>query len=111
MIAEMCKPGEATEDTIGFDAIAETDPQGHFFQSAQTMARYQTEFYEPLVGDWSNFCTWTENGSKTASDRALSMWKEIVANQNPIPLDSDRVGNLQDFIAKRTAEGGAPPLS
>lgn len=111
MVAEMCRQGEATEDAIGFDAIAETDPQGHFFQSAQTMARYQTEFYEPLVGDWSNFGTWTENGSKTASERAMGIWKEIVSNETPVPIDSDRVGALHDFIAKRTQEGGAPPVS
>ncbi|MEM7691119.1 MAG: trimethylamine methyltransferase family protein, partial [Pseudomonadota bacterium] len=34
---------------IGFDALTEVDPGGHFFATAHTMDRYQTAFYEPLV--------------------------------------------------------------
>jgi trimethylamine--corrinoid protein Co-methyltransferase len=32
------------------DALREVQPGGHFFGAAHTMARYQTAFYEPLVG-------------------------------------------------------------
>ena len=44
-------------------------PDGHFFENTQTMERYNTEFYEPLVHDNANFGTWTERGAQYASTR------------------------------------------
>lgn len=38
-----------TDTEIGVDAIEETQPSGHFFASAQPMARFQTEFYAPRL--------------------------------------------------------------
>ncbi|MEM9349029.1 MAG: trimethylamine methyltransferase family protein [Pseudomonadota bacterium] len=109
-VADLCAPTEATEDAIGFDAIAEVAPQGHFFASTQTMARYTTEFYEPVIADWSNFGTWEENGSQTAHERATAKWQAILEEPGP-PVDTTRLGALNDFIEKRSAEGGAPPVS
>ncbi|MEM6277268.1 MAG: trimethylamine methyltransferase family protein [Pseudomonadota bacterium] len=109
-VADLCTPTEATADAIGFDAIKEVAPQGHFFAAAQTMARYTTEFYEPVISDWSNFGTWEEKGALTAHDRATTKWQEILRQPSP-PVNPDRLGALTDFIAKRSAEGGAPPVS
>ncbi len=69
-VAELCAATPADADAIGFDAIAEVQPGGHFFATTQTMARYRSAFYEPLVADLSNFGNWTEAGSKTATERA-----------------------------------------
>ena len=109
-VADLCTATEVTEDAIGFDAISEVEPQGHFFAATQTMARYTSEFYEPVIADWSNFGSWTENGSKTADERATEKWQEILREPGP-PVDPGRLGDLDDFIAKRSAEGGAPPVS
>ncbi len=112
MIAELCAGAEAGEDEIGLhNAIAEVEPQGHFFASSQTMARYSTEFYEPIVHDYANFGTWEERGSIDTNHRATTVWKDIVADKAQPGLDTTRLGDLKDFIAKRTAEGGAPPES
>ena len=111
MVAELCVETPCGADEIGFDAIAEVAPGGHFFATAQTMARYQTEFYEPIVADWSNFGTWTERGALDASTRATGIWKRIVAEDWRAPLDPGRMEAVRDYIARRTAEGGAPPES
>lgn len=111
MVAELCAGAQAGPDEIGFEALSEVDPSGHFFATTQTMARYSTEFYEPVVHDYANFGTWTERGAKDASTRATEVWKGILAADARPDVDSDRVGQLQAFIAKRTAEGGAPPES
>ena len=111
MVAEMCVETPCGADEIGFDAIAEVVPGGHFFAAAQTMARYQTEFYEPLVADWSNFGTWTERGALDANTRATGIWKRIVAEDWRAPIDPGRLEAVTDYIARRTAEGGAPPES
>lgn len=111
MVAELCTEAQAGDAEIGLDAIEEVQPGGHFFAAAQTMARYQTEFYEPLVADWSNIGTWTERGARDASTRATDIWKSIVEKGPGISVDDTARGRLQDFIARRTAEGGAPPES
>jgi len=112
MVAELCAGRQAGTDEIGFDnALSHVDPSGHFFAAPQTMERYNTEFYEPIVHDYANFGTWTDRGARDASARATDVWKQIVAADNRPDVDSDRVDALQAFIAKRTAEGGAPPES
>ena len=112
MVAELCAGKQAGVDDIGFEsALSRVDPSGHFFASPQTMERYTTEFYEPIVHDYANFGTWTERGSKDASVRATKVWQEIVNKDTAVKVDGDKVAALQDFIAKRTAQGGAPPES
>ena len=75
------------------------------------MERYNTAFYEPHVHDYANFGTWTERGAVDANNRATAVWRGILDNFEAPGQDSDRIGALQDFIARRTAEGGAPPES
>jgi trimethylamine--corrinoid protein Co-methyltransferase len=110
-IAELCTKTPADADSIGFDAIAEVMPGGHFFATAQTMARYRDAFYPPLVADLSNFGNWTEAGSKTATERAQGVWRKILAEYQP-PARGDEIGALlEPYIERRTKEGGAPPVS
>ena len=112
MVAELCAGAAAGADEIGYDtALSAVAPQGHFFDAAQTMARYATEFYAPHVHDYANFGTWTERGALDANARATAVWKEIVARPAPIPVDPTCHGALKDFIARRTEAGGAPPES
>ena len=110
-IAELCiaVPGDA--DSIGFDAIAEVQPGGHFFAAQHTMARYRTAFYEPLVADLSNFGAWSEAGARTATERANDIWKRRLA-EFEAPASAAACGEALDgFIARRTAQGGAEPVS
>ena len=91
--------------------MAEVPPSGHFFAAAQTMARYQTEFYEPVVHDYANFGTWEERGAEDANTRATKIWRDILADPKGPLVDPDRVQAMKDDIAKRTEAGGAPPES
>lgn len=109
-IAETMLPVEATEEAIGYDAIAEVAPGGHFFAAKQTMERYSTQFYEPLISDWSNYGQWSEAGSIRTTERANKMWKETLKNFTPPPMPPERREELDDFVARRTGEGGAPIL-
>ncbi|MEL6640419.1 MAG: trimethylamine methyltransferase family protein [Pseudomonadota bacterium] len=112
MIAELCAGAQAGTDEIGLEnAISQVEPQGHFFAAPQTMDRYNTEFYQPIVHDYANFGTWTERGAIDANQRATAVWQGIVDAKKQVQFDQTRLGHLQDFIAKRTAAGGAPPES
>ncbi|MDH6232281.1 trimethylamine--corrinoid protein Co-methyltransferase [Mesorhizobium soli] len=109
--AELCAPTPGDADAIGLDAIAEVQPGGHFFSAQHTMERYRTAFYEPLVADLSNFGTWTENGSRTATERANGVWKRVLADFQPPPSATACTEVLDEFIARRTRQGGAMPVS
>ena len=112
MIAELCAGAQAGADEIGFDtALSAVDPGGHFFAASQTMERYTTAFYPPVIHDYANFGTWTERGAQDASTRATQVWKDILAADVRPAIDPDRAAALDEFIARRTAEGGAAPES
>ena len=111
MLAEIFQPLRVDDAEIGLAAIAETSPGGHFFGSAHTLERYRTAFYEPLVSDWSNFGQWTEAGARDATQRASEVCKRILAEYEPPALDGAIAAELDDFVARRTAAGGAPPES
>ena len=107
MMSEVLTPLEVSEDTIGLDAIREVGPGGHFFGAAHTLARYETAFYAPLLSDWRNFETWQEAGGETATQRANRFYKAVLADFTPPPLDPAIREAVDDFVARRTAEGGA----
>lgn len=109
--AEIFQPLDASEPELAFDAIAEVEPGGHFFAAAHTMERYTTAFYSPIVSDWRNFGQWTEDGSKTATERAWKIAKDAIAAFEAPAFDPGMKDAITAFIAKRTEEGGAMPVS
>ena len=111
MFAEVFQPVSATTDDLGMSAVAEVGPGGHFFGCAHTMARYRNAFYTPLVSDWRNFGQWTDDGSKTATQRANTVWKEALRNYEQPKRDPAIVDALNDYVARRKSEGGAPPMT
>ena len=106
--AEIFEPLASSDADLAYDAIAAVEPGSHFFGCEHTMERYQTAFYEPLVSDWSNFGQWSDNGSLTATQRANGIWKQILQDFEAPALDQARTEELQAFIERRSAEGGAP---
>lgn len=111
MFAELFAPTPVSEDDMGMAAMAAVGPGGHYFAAEHTMSRYRTAFYAPLISDWSNFGRWQETGSLTATERATRMWKNVLADFAPPRRDAARIEALDDFIARREREGGAPPES
>lgn len=102
------KPLPVTDDDIAVDAIAAVGPRSHFFGAEHTQARYETAFYSPFLSDWRNFETWTEAGSIETPKRANAIWKQILAEFEPPPLDPAIEEELREFVKRRKREGGAP---
>ena len=111
MVAELCTQTACAESDIALDALAEVAPGGHFFGAAHTMERYQTAFYEPLIGDLSNFGTWQENGAVETTARATEKWQSILADSPGPDVDGEALARLQAYIRRKTDAGGAPPES
>jgi trimethylamine--corrinoid protein Co-methyltransferase len=111
MFAEVFLPLEFSDEALGLDAIREVGPAGHFFAAAQTMARYRTAFYQPLVSDWSNFGLWVEKGSKDAARRAHEIAERTLREFEPPVIGPAIREELQAYRDRRVREGGAAPES
>ncbi len=106
MMAELFRPIEVDEETLGLEAIREVEPGGHFFGAAHTLERYETAFYTPMLSDWRNYGTWEGDGARNATERAHRLYRKVLAEFEPPPLDPAIREELEDFVARRTREGG-----
>jgi trimethylamine--corrinoid protein Co-methyltransferase len=104
MMAEFLQPLEV--DNGAFEAIAGVGPGGHFFGSPHTLERYENAFYAPLISDWRNFENWERSGSPSAAEHAHRRWQEALTEYTEPTFDESRRDELDDFIARRKAEGG-----
>jgi trimethylamine--corrinoid protein Co-methyltransferase len=111
MFAELFQPVGAEASDMAVDAIAEVGYGGHFFACGHTMERYRTAFYTPLISDWRNYGTWSNDGAKTATERANTVYQDTLARYVAPERDPAIVEAMDDFVERRTAEGGAPPMN
>ena len=108
VFGHLSKGVDQTAAALSTDPIREVLPGGHFFETKQTMARYNTEFYEPLVADLSNYGNWKNKGAITSEERATQIWQSILNNFKPPTEAFERVGRIEDPIQKMIEIGGAP---
>jgi len=105
-------PVGTTEEDLAVDAIRDVDAmppaQRHFFGARHTQDRYTTAFYQPFLSDWRNYETWAEEGAVQTPERANALWKRILADFEPPAMDEAVREELDAFVARRRAEGGAP---
>ena len=104
MMAEVLRPIEVDEGSLGLDAIREVQPGGHFFGAAHTLERYQTAFYQPMLSDWRNYETWAEDGARSATERATAIWKDLLRSYHQPPLDPGIVEALEAYVRRRKEE-------
>ena len=80
---------EVSEETLGTDAIRQAVlGEGHFLGGAQTMAAMERDYYYPPLADRDVPRTWSEEGRKTAWQRANAQAKDILAMPGPDYLDA-----------------------
>jgi trimethylamine--corrinoid protein Co-methyltransferase len=103
-MAEVLRPLQIDDDTLGLAAIAEVLPGGHYFGAQHTLARYDTAFYQPFLSDWRNFETWREAGALDTAQRANRIWKQLLADYEPPPLDPAIKEELEAYVARRKSE-------
>jgi trimethylamine--corrinoid protein Co-methyltransferase len=108
-VAELCRETPEDDDSLGWSALADVEPGGHFFATQHTMDRYKDAFYQPLVADLCNFGAWEDAGAQTSAQRATQIWKDTLAQFEP-PADMMATRErLHPYIEKATAAGGAAP--
>ncbi len=101
------RPVGTSDDDLAVCTVAEVGPYGQFLDCAHTRERYQDAFYNPFLSDWSNYGAWSQNGALSAPERAHRLWKKLLAEYTPPPMDVAIRQELEDFVEKRKREGGA----
>ncbi|MFV2031070.1 MAG: trimethylamine methyltransferase family protein [Gammaproteobacteria bacterium] len=104
MMVQTLQPIEVNESTLALDSVREAGHGGHFFATSHTLANYTTAFYEPLVSDWSNFETWSENGGLTAYERANKIYRQRLREYEPPELDESVQSTLEAYVVERRDE-------
>ena len=111
MFAEVFQPVGAEPADLALEAVAEVGAGGHFFGCAHTMERYRSAFYAPLVSDWRNSAAgWRmaprQPPSAPAASGAGTLERYVAPARDPAVVEA-----LDAYVTRRTAEGGAPPVS
>lgn len=104
LMMKSMQPIAVNEDTIGFDAIREVGPGGHFFGSSHTLQRYETAFYNPILTDNRTYETWSEQGREDAEQRANRIWKRVLQEYEEPKLDEAVDEELRAFVDRRKRE-------
>jgi trimethylamine--corrinoid protein Co-methyltransferase len=104
---EILKPVSFSDDDLAVETIKEVAAGGHFFGTAHTLARYEKAFYRPLLSDWSNFENWRDAGSRNATERATGIWKKLLAEYTPPPLEPSVRESIAAYVERRTRERAA----
>ena len=108
MVTDFLKPLRVDVEELAIEAMREVGPGGHFFGAAHTQSRYRNAFFAPMISDWRNYESWREAGSPTAYDAAERIYKQRLEDYQQPPIEPERLEALQDFVARRKEEGGAP---
>ena len=102
------EPVATTPADLAVDAVREVGPHSHFFGIDHTQERYRTAFYQPFLSDWQNNEAWREAGAIETPQRANAIWKKILEEFEPPPIDEAILEELTAFVDRRKSEGGVP---
>ena len=104
MIAVLLKGVDLSENGQALDALREVGPGSHFLGAAHTRKNFETAFYRSNVADNNSFEQWRQDGSLDAAQRANNIWKHMLRQYEPPPLDPAVDEALVEFIGRRKSE-------
>ena len=104
LAASFVKGVDLSENGQALDAIRETGPGQHFLGSEHTLKNFETAFAVSDIANNDSYEQWSEEGSLDAAQRANIIWKKMLNDYEPPPLDEAIDEAMLDFIAKRKDE-------
>jgi trimethylamine--corrinoid protein Co-methyltransferase len=94
---------DLSENGQAMDAIREVGPGKHFLGCAHTQANFQTAFYRSPLADNNSAEQWEAEGSLDMAQRANTIWKTMLREYEPPPIDPAVDEALLDYVARRKA--------
>jgi trimethylamine--corrinoid protein Co-methyltransferase len=78
-------------------------PGKHFLGCAHTQANFETAFFRSALADNNSVEQWEAEGSQDMAQRANTIWKKMLREYEPPPIDPAVDEALLDFMARRKA--------
>jgi trimethylamine---corrinoid protein Co-methyltransferase len=103
MMHELAKGIDLSPNGQALDAIIENGPGQHFLGSAHTLANFETAFFRSTIADNNSFEQWESEGSKDSTTRASAIWKKMLADYEPPPIDEAVDEELRGWIERQKA--------
>ena len=75
-------------------------PGRAYLGTDHTMTHFKTANCDSAMADTRSYEQWTEDGSRDAQQRANALWKQMLADYQPPPIDAALDENLLAFIAE-----------
>jgi len=100
---EFAKGVDLSENGQALDALLTNDPGQHFLGHAHTLANFESAFYRSPVSDYSSFEQWESEGALDAAQRALPVWKRMLEQYEPPPIDDAVDAELREWIERKKA--------
>jgi trimethylamine---corrinoid protein Co-methyltransferase len=100
---EFAKGVDLSANGQALDALLTNDPGQHFLGHAHTLANFETAFYRSPVSDYSSFEQWESEGALDAAQRALPIWKRMLEQYEPPPIDDAVDDELREWIERKKA--------
>jgi trimethylamine--corrinoid protein Co-methyltransferase len=94
---------DTSENGQAMDAIREVGPGSHYLGCAHTRANFETAFWRSRIADNNSFEQWAAEGELDAARRANALYKKMLRDYAPPPLDPGVSEALDAFVAKKKA--------
>ncbi len=101
MQAKFCAGVDLTENGQAMSAFRENEPGHHYLGTEHTLANFESAFYRSAIADNNSYEQWSEEGGLDAAQRANAIWKRLLLEYEPPPLDPAIDAGLLDYIARR----------
>jgi trimethylamine--corrinoid protein Co-methyltransferase len=92
---------DLSENGQALDAIREVGPGKHFLGCGHTQANFANAFYMSNVVDNNSFEQWDAEGGLDTAQRANKIWKQMLGDYQPPPLEPAVEEALEDYIERR----------
>ena len=95
---------DMSENGQAMDAFRTNEHGQHFLGNAHTLANFETAFYRNKLSDNNSFEQWSDEGSRTAAERANDQWKQMLSDYIAPELDDAADAEMLAYIEKRKSE-------
>jgi len=106
MLRNEFTPLHFDEDTLAYSAHVEVGHGGHFLGAEHTLERFRDCFYRPLLSSSDNFDRWRRRGAKDTAARAGEIYRQVLDEYEPPPLDEAVRAELEEYVVRRRRELG-----
>jgi trimethylamine---corrinoid protein Co-methyltransferase len=99
----LAKGIDLSENGLALEAFRQVAPGGHFLGCAHTQSNFESAFFRANLADNNSFEQWLAEGSLDEAQRANRLWKKMLAEYQPPPIDAGVDEALRAFIDQRKA--------